>query len=113
MKRHRQIRRLHPSLYWTKLLHACTTARFSAHPSPRSADSNPNIQPLDHLHFLLLVLRTLHSPHACAIGFSLCAPPHAPCSTKLKARLETADGAWVERIPAWIKWATQVCAAMG
>ena len=22
-------------------------------------------------------------------------------------RLETADGQWVERIPAWIRWATQ------
>ena len=27
--------------------------------------------------------------------------------TKLKCRLETPDGQWVERIPAWIKWATQ------
>lgn len=28
--------------------------------------------------------------------------------TKLKCRLEGADGVWVERIPAWIKFATQV-----
>ncbi|KAL4441059.1 hypothetical protein ABPG77_010490 [Micractinium sp. CCAP 211/92] len=27
--------------------------------------------------------------------------------TKVKTRLETAYGEWVERIPAWIKWATQ------
>uniref|UniRef100_A0A1D2AGY8 1,4-alpha-glucan branching enzyme n=1 Tax=Auxenochlorella protothecoides TaxID=3075 RepID=A0A1D2AGY8_AUXPR len=27
--------------------------------------------------------------------------------TKIKTRLETAYGEWVERIPAWIKWATQ------
>ncbi|PSC69000.1 starch branching enzyme isoform B [Micractinium conductrix] len=27
--------------------------------------------------------------------------------TKVKIRLETAYGEWVERIPAWIKWATQ------
>ncbi len=27
--------------------------------------------------------------------------------TKIKCRLETAYGEWVERIPAWIKWATQ------
>ena len=27
--------------------------------------------------------------------------------TKIKARLETAYGEWVERIPAWIRWATQ------
>ncbi|KAL4540883.1 hypothetical protein Ndes2437B_g05288 [Nannochloris sp. 'desiccata'] len=27
--------------------------------------------------------------------------------TKVKARVETAYGEWVERIPAWIKWATQ------
>nr|BAF98234.1 starch branching enzyme II [Parachlorella kessleri] len=27
--------------------------------------------------------------------------------TKVKLRLETAYGEWVERIPAWIKWATQ------
>lgn len=27
--------------------------------------------------------------------------------TKIKARLETAYGEWVERIPAWSKWATQ------
>lgn len=27
--------------------------------------------------------------------------------TKIKTRLETAGGQWVERIPAWIKWATQ------
>jgi hypothetical protein len=26
----------------------------------------------------------------------------------VKARLETAYGEWVERIPAWIKWASQV-----
>jgi hypothetical protein len=31
-----------------------------------------------------------------------------PHRTKVKARLETAYGEWVERIPAWIKWATQV-----
>ena len=30
------------------------------------------------------------------------------CRTKVKARVETAYGEWVERIPAWIKWATQV-----
>lgn len=30
-----------------------------------------------------------------------------PHRTKIKARLETAYGEWVERIPAWIKWATQ------
>ena len=29
--------------------------------------------------------------------------------TKIKTRLETAYGEWVERIPAWISWATQVC----
>ena len=28
--------------------------------------------------------------------------------SKVKTRLETAYGEWVERIPAWIKWATQV-----
>ncbi len=28
--------------------------------------------------------------------------------SKIKTRLETAYGEWVERIPAWIKWATQV-----
>ncbi len=28
--------------------------------------------------------------------------------TKVKSRVETAYGEWVERIPAWIKWATQV-----
>ena len=26
----------------------------------------------------------------------------------MKARLETGYGEWVERIPAWTKWATQV-----
>jgi hypothetical protein len=26
----------------------------------------------------------------------------------VKVRLETSHGEWVERIPAWIKWATQV-----
>lgn len=31
-----------------------------------------------------------------------------PHRSKVKARLETAYGEWVERIPAWIKWATQV-----
>jgi 1,4-alpha-glucan branching enzyme len=30
-----------------------------------------------------------------------------PCRSKIKTRLETAYGEWVERIPAWIKWATQ------
>mmetsp|Transcript_38602 Transcript_38602/g.114639 ORF Transcript_38602/g.114639 Transcript_38602/m.114639 type:complete len:851 (-) Transcript_38602:12-2564(-) len=33
--------------------------------------------------------------------------PQVPHRTKIKARIETASGAWVERIPAWIKWATQ------
>ena len=28
--------------------------------------------------------------------------------SKVKSRVETAYGEWVERIPAWIKWATQV-----
>ena len=28
--------------------------------------------------------------------------------SKVKARVETAYGEWVERIPAWTKWATQV-----
>ncbi|KAF5835129.1 glycoside hydrolase superfamily [Dunaliella salina] len=27
--------------------------------------------------------------------------------SKIKCRLETADGQWVDKIPAWIKWATQ------
>ena len=31
------------------------------------------------------------------------------CRSKVKARLETGYGEWVERIPAWTKWATQVC----
>jgi 1,4-alpha-glucan branching enzyme len=30
-----------------------------------------------------------------------------PHRTKIKTRIEGADGAWVERIPAWITWATQ------
>ena len=30
------------------------------------------------------------------------------CRSKVKVRLETAYSEWVERIPAWIKWATQV-----
>ena len=34
--------------------------------------------------------------------------PAGGCRTKIKTRLETAYGEWVERIPAWIKWATQV-----
>ncbi len=33
--------------------------------------------------------------------------PMIPHRTKIKCRLETPDGQWVERIPAWIKWATQ------
>ena len=33
----------------------------------------------------------------------------AECRSKIKTRLETAYGEWVERIPAWITWATQVC----
>jgi hypothetical protein len=28
--------------------------------------------------------------------------------TKIKCRVETISGSWVEKIPAWIKWATQV-----
>jgi hypothetical protein len=36
-----------------------------------------------------------------------------PCRTKIKIRLETAYGEWVERIPAWIKWATQVSVGTG
>ncbi len=34
-------------------------------------------------------------------------PSIAVPRTKIKCRLETAGGEWVERIPAWIKWATQ------
>ncbi|KAK9791176.1 hypothetical protein WJX73_007550 [Symbiochloris irregularis] len=30
-----------------------------------------------------------------------------PHRSRIKARLETAYGEWVERIPAWVKWATQ------
>ncbi|CAL5225794.1 g8569 [Coccomyxa viridis] len=30
-----------------------------------------------------------------------------PHRSKVKARVETAYGEWVERIPAWVKWATQ------
>jgi 1,4-alpha-glucan branching enzyme len=33
--------------------------------------------------------------------------PAIPHRTKIKTRLETAHGEWVERIPAWVKWATQ------
>uniref|UniRef100_A0A7R9V751 1,4-alpha-glucan branching enzyme n=1 Tax=Chlamydomonas euryale TaxID=1486919 RepID=A0A7R9V751_9CHLO len=33
--------------------------------------------------------------------------PVIPHRTKIKARVETASGEWAERIPAWIKWATQ------
>ncbi len=33
--------------------------------------------------------------------------PALPHRSKVKCRLETAGGQWVERIPAWIKWATQ------
>lgn len=33
--------------------------------------------------------------------------PMIPHRCKIKCRLETPDGQWVERIPAWIKWATQ------
>eukprot|EP00210_Caulerpa_lentillifera_P003282 g3133.t1 len=33
--------------------------------------------------------------------------PAIPHRTKIKCRLETCYGEWVERIPAWIKWATQ------
>ena len=29
------------------------------------------------------------------------------CSSKVKCKLETCYGEWVERIPAWVKWATQ------
>lgn len=52
--------------------------------------------------------RTSHAgqPHSTQPGLprTLCAPRR----TKVKVRLETAYGEWVERIPAWIKWATQV-----
>eukprot|EP00878_Enallax_costatus_P000275 GHUV01000346.1.p1 GENE.GHUV01000346.1~~GHUV01000346.1.p1 ORF type:complete len:864 (+),score=177.11 GHUV01000346.1:148-2739(+) len=30
-----------------------------------------------------------------------------PHRTKIKCRVETIDGQWVEKIPAWIKWSTQ------
>ncbi|GIL59739.1 hypothetical protein Vafri_14468 [Volvox africanus] len=33
--------------------------------------------------------------------------PALPHRSKVKCRLETGDGLWVERIPAWITWATQ------
>lgn len=33
--------------------------------------------------------------------------PAVPHRTRVKARLETAAGEWVDRIPAWIRWATQ------
>mmetsp|Transcript_10988 Transcript_10988/g.19036 ORF Transcript_10988/g.19036 Transcript_10988/m.19036 type:complete len:859 (+) Transcript_10988:107-2683(+) len=33
--------------------------------------------------------------------------PAIPHRTKIKTRLEAATGEWVERIPAWAKWATQ------
>ncbi|KDD75589.1 hypothetical protein H632_c603p0, partial [Helicosporidium sp. ATCC 50920] len=33
--------------------------------------------------------------------------PTVPHRSRVKARLETAYGEWVDRIPAWIRWATQ------
>jgi 1,4-alpha-glucan branching enzyme len=33
--------------------------------------------------------------------------PAIPHASKIKCRLETGYGEWVDRIPAWIKWATQ------
>jgi len=33
--------------------------------------------------------------------------PAIPHNSKIKCRLETGYGEWVDRIPAWIKWATQ------
>lgn len=30
-----------------------------------------------------------------------------PCRSKIKCRLECPDGFWVERIPAWARWAVQ------
>lgn len=41
------------------------------------------------------------TPHSAAPSCPLC---HR---TKIKCRLETPFGNWVERIPAWVKWATQ------
>ena len=29
-----------------------------------------------------------------------------PHGSRVKVRMETYDGEWIERIPAWIKWAT-------
>jgi hypothetical protein len=44
-----------------------------------------------------------NAPSSCAVKALVC----CACRSKIKTRLETAYGEWVERIPAWIKWATQ------
>jgi hypothetical protein len=54
---------------------------------------------------VLAVIVRLADVHCCVLlCFVLCCAPR----TKIKCRVETISGSWVEKIPAWIKWATQV-----
>lgn len=54
-----------------------------------------------------------HVPALLQANSSISSSSFFPCRTKIKIRLETAYGEWVERIPAWIKWATQVSVGTG
>lgn len=36
-----------------------------------------------------------------------CGEGGGACRCKLRARVQLADGTWADRIPAWVKWATQ------
>jgi hypothetical protein len=47
------------------------------------------------------------SPHSLLRGDHAHWVIHAPRRSKIKCRVETASGQWVDRIPAWVRWATQ------
>lgn len=61
------------------------------------------------LLFYLSLRAAAGMARCCAVGPDPLGVCLASRRTKVKVRLETAYGEWVERIPAWIRWATQVC----
>lgn len=83
---------------------ACPTRRGARSPSSTGVacvDWQPNMCRAGAPHRTPVLL-----PRSCRHAMLL--PNPRGCRTKVKVRLETAYGEWVERIPAWIRWATQV-----
>jgi hypothetical protein len=79
--------------------HVTSSGRQRRRPLPSRTKAAPQS--------VLLVTEDMFTCVEVAWGIALNLYQLPGCRTKVKTRLETAYGEWVERIPAWIKWATQ------